>query len=107
MSWEGHDSSSEEEDDNESIEEDPMTRSFLWARLSDKDDNGDDGGDSDDRADGDDGGDSNDGANGDDGSTSDDNAGDDGSVGGSGDDDGDLNAVPPIKRCRFSGTYWW
>jgi hypothetical protein len=23
------------------------------------------------------------------------------------DDDGDVGAVPPIKRRRFSGTYWW
>jgi hypothetical protein len=91
VSWEGHDSSSEEEDDDESTEEDSMTGSFLCARLSDEDN----------------GGDSDDGADGDDGSTSDDGAGDDGSNGGSGDDDGDVGAVPPIKRRRFLGTYWW
>jgi hypothetical protein len=95
MSWEGHDSSSEEEDDDESTEEDPMVGSFLRARLSDEDDDGDDGGDSDD------------GADGDDGSTSDDGARDDGSDGGSSDDDGNASVVPPIKRRRFSGTYWW
>jgi hypothetical protein len=65
--WEGHDSSSKEEDNDESIEEDPTAGSFLCTRLSDEDDDGDDGGDSDD------------GANGDNGSTSDDSAGDDGS----------------------------
>jgi hypothetical protein len=91
VSWEGHDSSSEEEDDNESIEEDPTARSFLRARSSDEDNDRDDGGDSDD------------GADGDDGSTSDDGAGD----GSSGDDDGDVDAVPPIKHRRFSDTYWW
>jgi hypothetical protein len=68
-------------------EEDPTAGSFLGARSSDEDD----------------GGDSDDGADGDDGSTSDDGAEDDGS----GDDDGDVGAVPPIKRHRFSGTYWW
>jgi hypothetical protein len=95
VSWEGHDSPSEEEDDDESTEEDPMAGSFLRARSSDEDDDGDDSGDPDDRVDGDDG------------STSDDNAGDDGSDGGSGDDDGDVGAVPPINRRKFSGTYWW
>jgi hypothetical protein len=34
-------------------------------------------------------------------------AGDDGSGSGSGDDNGDVGAVPPIKHRRFSGTYWW
>jgi hypothetical protein len=92
VSWEWHNSSSEEEDDDESTEEDPMVGSFLRARSSDEDDDGDDGGDSDNEA------------NGDDGSTSDDGARDDGS---SGDDDGDVGVVPPIKRRRFSGTYWW
>jgi hypothetical protein len=91
MSWEGHDSS-EEEDDGESTKEDPMAGSFLRTRSSDEDN---------------DGGDSNDGANGNDGSTSDDGAGDDGNDGGSGDDDGDISKVPPIKRRRFSSTYWW
>jgi hypothetical protein len=95
VSWEGHDSSSEEEDDDDSTEEDPTAGSFLRAKSSDKDDDRDDGGDSDD------------GADGDDGSTSDDGAEDDGSDDGSGDDDGDVGAVPPIKRHRFSGTYWW
>jgi hypothetical protein len=90
VSWEGHHSSSEEEDDDESTEEGPMVGSFLCARSSDEDDNGDDGGDSDDETDGDDG------------STSDDGAGDDGS----GDYDGDVGAIPPIKPRRFSGTYW-
>jgi hypothetical protein len=94
VSWEGHDSS-EEEDDDESTEEDPTAGSFLCARSSDEDDDRDDSGDSDDRADDNDG------------STSDDGVGDDGSDGGSSDDDGDVGAVPPIKRCRFSGTYWW
>jgi hypothetical protein len=83
------------EDDDESTEEDPMTGSFLRARSSDEDDDRDNGGDSDD------------GADGDDGSTSDDGAGDDVSNGGSGDDDGDVSAVPPIEHHRFSGTYWW
>jgi hypothetical protein len=91
VSWEGHDSSSEEEDDDESTEEDSTTGSFLCARSSDEDD----------------GGDSDDGADSDDGSTSDDGARDNGSTGGSGDDDGDVGAVPPIKRRRFLGTYWW
>jgi hypothetical protein len=95
MSWEGHNSSLEEEDDDESTEEDPTTGSFLCVRSSDEDDDRDDGGESDD------------GADGDDGSTGDDSAGDDGSNGGSGDDDGDVSAFPPIKRHRFSGTYWW
>jgi hypothetical protein len=92
VSWEGHDSS-EEEDDDESTEEDPTAGSFLRSRSSDKDDDGDNGRDSDDRADGDDG------------STCDDGAGDDGSNGGSGDDDSDVGAIPPIKHHRFSGTY--
>jgi hypothetical protein len=92
VSWEGHDSSSEEEDDDESTEEDPTAGSFLHARSSDEDD---------------DNRDSDDGANGDDGSASNDGAGDDGSVCGSFDDDGDVGAVPPIKHHRFSGTYWW
>jgi hypothetical protein len=91
VSCEEHDSSSEEEDDDESTEEDSTIGSFLCARSSDEDD----------------GGDSDDGADGDDGSTSDDGAGDDGSNGGSGDDDGDVGVVPPIKRRRFLGTYWW
>jgi hypothetical protein len=90
VSWEGHDSSSEEEDDDESTEEDPTTGSFLCARSSDEDNDRDDDGDFDD------------GADGDDGSTSDDGAEDDGS--GSGDDDGDIGAVPPMKRHRFSDT---
>jgi hypothetical protein len=85
VSWEGHDSSSKEEDDDELTEEYPIAGSFLHARSSDEDD---------------------DGADGDDGSTYDDGAGDDGSDGGSGDDDGDVDAVPPIKHHRFSGTYW-
>jgi hypothetical protein len=92
VSWEGHDSSSKEEDDDELTEEDPTAGSFLRARSSDEDENGDNGGDPDD------------GVDGDDGSTSDDSAGDDG---GSGDDDGDVNVVPPIKRRKFSGTHWW
>jgi hypothetical protein len=95
VSWEGHDSSSKEEYDDQSTEEDPTAGSFLRARLSDEDDDGDDGGDPDDRVDGDDG------------STSDDSAGADGSDGGSGDDDGDVCAVPPIKHHKFSDTYWW
>jgi hypothetical protein len=78
VSWEGHDSSSEEEDDDKSTEEDLMAGSFLRARSSDKDDDGDDSGDSDD------------GADGDDDSTNDDGVEDDGSDGGSGDDDGDA-----------------
>jgi hypothetical protein len=73
--------------------EDPTAGSFLRARSSNKDDNGDDSGDSDD------------GADSDDGSCSDDGAGDDGSDGGSG--DGDVSASPLIKRHRFLGTYWW
>jgi hypothetical protein len=95
VSWEGHDSSSEEEEDDESTEEDLMAGSFMRSRSSDEGDDGDDGGDSDD------------GADHDDGSTSDDGARDDGSDGGSDDGDGDVRAVPPIKRRRFSGTYWW
>jgi hypothetical protein len=95
VSWEGHDSSSEEDDDDASTEEDPTAGSFLRAKSFDEDDDGDDGGDSDD------------GADGDDGSTSDDGVGDDGSDGGSGDDVGDVGAVPPIKRRRFSDSYWW
>jgi hypothetical protein len=91
--WEGHNSSSEEEDDDESTGEDPTTGSFLRVRSSDEDDDGYDVGDSDD------------GANSDDGSTSDDGAKDNGSDGGSSDDDGDIGTVPPIKRCRFLGTY--
>jgi hypothetical protein len=51
MSWEGHDSSSEEEDDNELTGEDPMVGSFLRARSSNADSDEDDGGDSDDGAD--------------------------------------------------------
>jgi hypothetical protein len=94
VSWEGHNSSSKEDDD-ESTKEDPPIGSFLRARSSDEDDDGDDSGDSDD------------GAVGDDGSTSDEGAGDDGSDGGSSDDDGGVGAVPPIKHHRFSGTYWW
>jgi hypothetical protein len=95
VSWEGHDSSSEEEDDDESTKEGPTPGSFLRARSSDEHDDRVDVGDSDN------------GADGDDGSTSDDCARDEGSDGGSGDDDGDVGAVPPIKRRRFSGTYWW
>jgi hypothetical protein len=95
MSWVGHDSSSEDEDDDESTKEDPMEGRFLHARSFDEDDNGDDGGDC------------NYGADGDDGSTNDDGAGDDGSNGGSGDDNGNVSAVPPIKCRRFSGSYWW
>jgi hypothetical protein len=92
-SWDGYDSPSEEEEDDESTEEVPMAGSFLRARSSDEDDDGDDGGDPDN------------GANSDDGSSSDDGAGDDGSDGGSG--NGDVSASPPIKRRRFLGTYWW
>jgi hypothetical protein len=88
VSWEGHDSSSEEEDGDESTKEDPMTGSFLHAGSSDEDD----------------GGDPDDGVDDDDGFTSDDGAGDDSS---NGDDDGDVGAVPPIKCRNFSGTYWW
>jgi hypothetical protein len=95
VSWEGHNSSLEEDNDDESTKEDPTAGCFLRARSSDKDDDGDDGEDSDD------------GADGDDGSTSDDGAGEDGSDGGSSDDDGDVSAVPPIKRRRFSCTYCW
>jgi hypothetical protein len=69
VSWEGHDSSSEEEDGDESTKEDLMARSFLRAGSSDEDD-------------------------GDDGFTSNDGARDDGSDGGSDDDDGDVGAVP-------------
>jgi hypothetical protein len=48
-SWDGYDSSSEDYND-ESTEEDPMAGSFLRARSSDEDDDGnfDDGADSDD-----------------------------------------------------------
>jgi hypothetical protein len=92
-SWDGYDSSSEEEEHDESIEEDPTAGSFLRARSFNKDDDGDDGGDSNDRADSDDG------------SSSDDDAGDDGNDRGSG--DGDVGASPLIKRRRFLGTYWW
>jgi hypothetical protein len=92
-SWDGYDSPSGEEEDDELTEEDPMAGSFLCTRSSDEDNNRDDGGDSDDKADSDDG------------SSSDDDAGDDGSDGGSG--DGDVGASPPIKRRRFLGTYWW
>jgi hypothetical protein len=77
VSWEGHDSSSEEEDGDQSTEEDPMTGSFLRTGSSDEGD----GGDPDDEVDGDDG------------FTRDDGAGDNGSDGGSGDDDGDVSAV--------------
>jgi hypothetical protein len=94
VSWKGHDSSSEEEDDDESTEEDPTAGSFLRAKSSDEDDDGDDIGDP------------GDGVDGDDGSTSDDSVGDDGSDNGSCDDDGDVGAVPPTKRRKFSGTYW-
>jgi hypothetical protein len=92
-SWDGHDSSSEEEEYDESIEEDPTVGSFLRARSSDEDNDGDDDGDSDN------------GANSDDGSSSDDGTKDDGSDGGS--SDGDVGSSPPIKRHRFLGTYWW
>jgi hypothetical protein len=95
VSWEWHDSSSEEEDDDESTEEDPTVGNFLRARSSDEEDNGDDGGDPDDRVDGDDG------------STSDDSVGDNDSNGSSGDDDGDVSAVPAIKHHKFLGTNWW
>jgi hypothetical protein len=95
VSWEGHDSSSEEEDNDESTEEDPTAGSFLRARSSDEDDDGDIDGDSDN------------GTDDDDGSTSDDGARDDGSDGGNGDDDDDVSAIPSIKHRRFSGTYWW
>jgi hypothetical protein len=91
VSWEGHNSSSEEEDGDESTEEDLTAGSFLHAGSSDED-NGED---------------PDDGVDGDDGFTSDDGAGDDGTDGGSGDDDGDVGAVPLIKRRKFSGTYWW
>jgi hypothetical protein len=91
-SWDGYDSSSEDDND-ELTEEDLTVGSFLRARSSDEDDNGDHGGDSDD------------GADSDDGSPSDDGAGDDGSDGGS--DDGDVGASPLIKRRRFLGSYWW
>jgi hypothetical protein len=92
VSWERHDPSSDEEDDEKLIEEVPTAGSFLRTRLSDEYD---------------DGRDSDDGADEDDDSTSYDGAGDDGSDGGSGDDDGDVSAVPLIKHRRFSGTYWW
>jgi hypothetical protein len=70
-------------------EEDLTVGSFLRAKSSDEDNDGDDG------------------VDGDDGSTSYDSAGDDNTDDGSGDDDGDVGAVPPIKRHKFSGTYWW
>jgi hypothetical protein len=89
VSWGGHDSSSEEEDGNQSTEEDPMEGSFLHVGSSDEDD----------------GGDPDDGVDGDDGFTSNDGARDDGSDGSSGNDDGDVDAVPLIKRREFSGTY--
>jgi hypothetical protein len=54
-SWDGYDPSSEEEEDDELTEEDPTIGSFLRARLSDEDDDGDDGGDCDDGAHSDDG----------------------------------------------------
>jgi hypothetical protein len=91
VSWEGHDSSSKEEDGDESTEEDPTAGSFLRTGSSDEDD----------------GGDPDDGVDDDDGFTSDDGAGDDGSDTGSGDDDGDVSAVPLIKLRKFSSTYWW
>jgi hypothetical protein len=78
VSWEGHDSSSEEEDGDELTEEDPRTGSFLRAGSSDEDD----------------GGDPNDGVDGNDGFTSDDGVGDDDSDGGSGDEDGYVGTVP-------------
>jgi hypothetical protein len=78
VSWEGHDSSSEEEDGDESTEKDPAAGSFLCAGSSDEDDDGD----------------PDDGVDGDDGFTSDDGARDDGSDDGSGDDDGNVGAVP-------------
>jgi hypothetical protein len=92
-SWDWYDSSSEEEEEDESTEEDPTAGSFLCARLSNEDNDRDDGGDS------------NDGADSDDGSSSDDGARDDSSDRGSG--DGDVGASPLIKRRRFLGTYWW
>jgi hypothetical protein len=55
----------------------------------------------------DDGGDPDDGVDGDDGFTSDDGARDNDSDNDNGDDDGDVGAVPLIKRHKFSGTYWW
>jgi hypothetical protein len=61
-SWDGYDSSSEEEEDDESTEEDPTAGSFLRARSSDEDNDGDDGGDFDDGANSDDGSSSDDGA---------------------------------------------
>jgi hypothetical protein len=91
VSWERHDSSSEEEDGDESTEEDPMAGSFLHAGSSDENDDEDDGGDPDDEVDGDDG------------FTSDDGARDSSS----GDDDGDVSAVPQSITASFSGTYWW
>jgi hypothetical protein len=88
-SWDGYDSSLEEEEDDESTKEDPTAGSFLRTRSSDKED----------------GGDSDDGADSDDGSSNDDGARDDGSDGGSSDDD--VSASPPIKHHRFLDTYWW
>jgi hypothetical protein len=82
VSWEGYDSSSEEEDGDESTEEDPMIGSFLRVGSSDEDDDEDDGGDPDD------------GVNGNDGFASDDGTGDNGSVGGRLVDDGDVGVVP-------------
>jgi hypothetical protein len=93
VSWEGHDSSSEEGDGDESTKEDPAVGSFLRAESSDEDHNEGDDGDPDD------------GVNDDDGFTSDDGPADDGSDGASGDDDGDVSAVPLIKHRKFSGTY--
>jgi hypothetical protein len=81
----------EEEEDNESTKEEPMTGSFLRVRSSNEDDDENDSGDSDD------------GADSDDDSSNDDSAGDDGSHGGSG--DGDVSAIAPIKGRRFLGTY--
>jgi hypothetical protein len=95
VTWEGHDSSSEEEDGDESAEEDPMAGSFLCVGSSNEDNDEDDDGDLDD------------GVDGDNGFTSDDGVGDDCSDGDSGDDDGDVGVVPLIKRPKFSGTYWW
>jgi hypothetical protein len=89
VSREGHNSSSEKEDGDESTEEDPMARSFLHVGSSDEDD----------------GRDPDDGVDGDGGFTSDDGVGDDSYDGGSGDDDGDVGAVPLIKHRKFSGTY--
>jgi hypothetical protein len=70
VSWEGHNSSSEEEDGDESTKEDPTAGSFLCAGSSVEDNDEDDGGDPDD------------GVDGDDGFTGDDGARDNGSDGG-------------------------